>query len=216
VRAPTTLGMFLRALKFVHVRQLDAVAARFLTGLTVHGGLIDAATLNYVDMDDTIRRTYGYAEQGSDTVPPASMGSMRCWQRSPRPAAAGDRGDQAVERVSELGQRRGPPGRRQSQNYEGVRGDRDGHPAGRRHLLRAADRRGRKDRAVTAAISSIPNKSWTKLPGAVFDEQLAQWVSDAEVAEIPFTAFASRGKASQVWANRPVTKGGRTLASHAL
>jgi len=87
VRAPTTLGMFLRALKFVHVRQLDAVAARFLTGLTVHGGLIDAATLNYVDMDDTIRRTYGYTEQGSGTVPPASSGSMRCWQRSPRPAA---------------------------------------------------------------------------------------------------------------------------------
>jgi len=87
VRAPTTLGTFLRALKFVHVRQLDAVAARFLTGLTVHGGLIDTATLNYVDMDDTIRRTYGYTEQGSDTVPPASSGSMRCWQRSPRPAA---------------------------------------------------------------------------------------------------------------------------------
>jgi len=71
------LGMFLRALKFGRVRQLDAVAARFLTGLTVHGGLIDTATLNYVDMDDTIRRTYGYAKQGSGTVPPASRASMR-------------------------------------------------------------------------------------------------------------------------------------------
>jgi len=115
---------------------------------------------------------------------------------------AGDRGDQAVERVSELGRRRGPPGRRQSQNYEGVRGDRtvilraDAAYYGQQ-IVAAAQRRGahfsitaRKDRAVTAAISSIPNKSWTKLPGAVFDEQLEQWVSDAEVAEIPFTAFA--------------------------
>ena len=34
----------------------------------------------------------------------------------------------------------------------------------------------------------------------MFDEQLRQWVSDAEVAEIPFTAFTSRGKAQQVTA----------------
>jgi hypothetical protein len=32
--APSTLGSFLRAFTFGHVRQLDAVAARFLTNLT--------------------------------------------------------------------------------------------------------------------------------------------------------------------------------------
>jgi hypothetical protein len=42
---------------------LDAVAARFLTGQTVHAGLIDtAATLTYLDLDDTVRRTYAYAK----------------------------------------------------------------------------------------------------------------------------------------------------------
>jgi hypothetical protein len=58
----------------------------------------------------------------------------------------------------------------------------------------------RKDRAVTAAIASIPEDAWTKIryPHAVFDDQLQQWVSDAEVAEVPFTAFASRGKTRQV------------------
>ena len=66
VRAPTTLGTFLRSLKFGHVRQLDAVAARFLTGLNKQVGLIaPAAAVTYVDIDDTIRRTYGYAKQGS-------------------------------------------------------------------------------------------------------------------------------------------------------
>ena len=57
----------------------------------------------------------------------------------------------------------------------------------------------RKDRAVTTAISSIPETAWTTIryPKAVFDEELRQWVSDAEVAEIPFTAFASRGKTSR-------------------
>ena len=37
VRAPSTLGTFLRGFRFGHVRQLDAVAARFLAGLTGHG-----------------------------------------------------------------------------------------------------------------------------------------------------------------------------------
>ena len=43
VRASTTLGTFLRSLKFGHVRQLDAVAARFLTGLNRQVDLIDPA-----------------------------------------------------------------------------------------------------------------------------------------------------------------------------
>jgi hypothetical protein len=36
--------------------------------------------------------------------------------------------------------------------------------------------------------------SWIaiKYPKAVFDEELGRWISDAEVAEIPFTAFTSR------------------------
>ncbi len=33
IRAPSTLGTFLRAFTFGHVRQLDAIAARFLTRL---------------------------------------------------------------------------------------------------------------------------------------------------------------------------------------
>lgn len=60
----------------------------------------------------------------------------------------------------------------------------------------------RKNRAVTAATGSIPDDSWTPIryPKAVFDDQLGQWVSDAEIAEIPFTAFTSRGKEHQVTA----------------
>lgn len=43
VRALTTLGTFRRSLKFGHVRQLDAFAARFLTGLAGYVVLIDPA-----------------------------------------------------------------------------------------------------------------------------------------------------------------------------
>jgi hypothetical protein len=39
--APSTLGSFLRAFTFGHVRQLDAVASRFLTRLAKQSPLVD-------------------------------------------------------------------------------------------------------------------------------------------------------------------------------
>jgi hypothetical protein len=58
----------------------------------------------------------------------------------------------------------------------------------------------RKDKAVSAAIAAIPDEAWTPIhyPRAVYDEQLDQWISDAEVAEVAFTAFASKPKRQQV------------------
>jgi len=55
---------------------------------------------------------------------------------------------------------------------------------------------------VKRAIAAISEDAWTTIryPHAVFDEQLGQWVSDAEVAEVPFTAFASRGRKHAVTA----------------
>jgi hypothetical protein len=54
------------------------------------------------------------------------------------------------------------------------------------------------DPKIRAAIASIGEDAWTpvKYPRAVWDEQLRQWVPDAEVAEIPCTAFSpEKGKA---------------------
>src|SRR6188768_4040919 len=55
--APSTLGSFLRAFTFGHVRQLDAVAARFLTNLAAQAPqLVGDGTGRrvLVDVDDTI------------------------------------------------------------------------------------------------------------------------------------------------------------------
>ena len=66
VRAPSTLGVFLRTLTFGHVRQLDAAAARFLSALARHAPLLPpSAPVTYLDVDDTVRATYGYAKQGA-------------------------------------------------------------------------------------------------------------------------------------------------------
>ena len=66
VRAPSTLGTFLRAFTFGHVRQLDAVASRLLINLARHAPLLPGVSdLAYIDADDTVRQTYGYAKQGA-------------------------------------------------------------------------------------------------------------------------------------------------------
>ncbi len=45
---------------------------------------------------------------------------------------------------------------------------------------------------VRAAIAAIPEDAWTAIryPRAIWDDQLGAWVSDAEVAETTYTAFA--------------------------
>ena len=66
VRAPSTLGTFLRTFTFGHVRQLDAVAARFLTRLATASAVLPGAdVLAFVDVDDTVKATYGYAKPGA-------------------------------------------------------------------------------------------------------------------------------------------------------
>lgn len=66
LRAPSTLGTFLRTFTFGHVRQLDAVAARFLSALASQAPLLGGADQTaYLDLDDTVRATNGYAKQGA-------------------------------------------------------------------------------------------------------------------------------------------------------
>jgi hypothetical protein len=54
--------------------------------------------------------------------------------------------------------------------------------------------------SVTAAIAAIPTDAWQPIayPNAVYDEAEQRWVSDAEVAEVPFIAFTARRKAEHV------------------
>ncbi len=66
--APSTLGSFLRQFSFGHVRQLDAVASRFLCaladGTSLVGGIDTGRVL--VDIDDSIIEVHGHGKQGSE------------------------------------------------------------------------------------------------------------------------------------------------------
>jgi hypothetical protein len=60
------LGTFLRTFTFGHVRQLDAVASRSLINLCAQSPLLPGADQSaYVDVDHTVKPTFGYAKQGA-------------------------------------------------------------------------------------------------------------------------------------------------------
>ena len=60
VQAPSTLGTFLRTFAFDHVRQLDAVASRFLVALAKNAPILPGVDqVCCVDIDDTIKATHG-------------------------------------------------------------------------------------------------------------------------------------------------------------
>jgi hypothetical protein len=52
----------------------------------------------------------------------------------------------------------------------------------------------RTDAKIRAAIAAIGEDAWTPItyPEAIWDEDQRRWISDAEVAEVPCTAFASK------------------------
>ena len=97
VKAPSTVGTFLPAFTFGHVRQLGAVAAALLVNLVALTVLLPAAApgdrdaVTWLDVDDTMRRTYGYAKQGVGYGHNKVNASRLCWPSPPTPAGRAGR-----------------------------------------------------------------------------------------------------------------------------
>ena len=64
VKAPSTLGTFLRSFRWGHVRQLDRVSRELLARAWAAGAGPDDAPFT-VDLDSTICETYGLAKEGA-------------------------------------------------------------------------------------------------------------------------------------------------------
>src|SRR5664280_1967822 len=197
--APSTLGSFLRSFTFGHVRQLDAVSARFLSGLAattpVVAGIDDQVM---VDIDDTIIEVHGYGKQGSGygysgvrglnailaTLTTKDTAPVIVAQRLRKGSCGSPRGAKrlvtdALATVKKL--RTGPAGAT-------VR-------AGAQVSVTV-----RLDPTVKAAIAAIGDDAWAPIQytDAIFDQATQVWISAAEVAEIRFTAFAAQKKANQI------------------
>src|SRR3954447_4274738 len=216
VRAPSTLGTFLRLFTFGHVRQLDAVAAGLLARLAAATPILpDADQLVLVDIDDTVRQTYGYAKQGAGrgytgikglnallaVVSTPTSAPLIAATRLRRGSTNSARGAAKLlaDALATVG-RCGASGLvlvRADSAYYGYDVIAACRRAGARFSVTA-----RLTPTVVTAITGIDEQSWTAIryPNAIYDEDEQRWVSDAEVAEVAFTAFTNRRKAEHVTA----------------
>src|SRR5471030_414144 len=214
IRAPSTLGTFLRTFTFGHVRQLDAVASRFLVALAKNAPILRGADQAcYVDIDDTIKATHGYAKQGAGygytgvkglnallaIVSTPTSAPVIAATRLRRGGTNSARG--AARLVTDALVSAKACG---GSGLVNVRAD----SAYYTHDVIAAARRGgarfsvtaRMNPAVATAISSIPESAWTPIqyPNAIWDDDEQRFISDAQVAEVPFTAFTSRRQSEHI------------------
>jgi hypothetical protein len=215
VRAPSTLGSFLRSFTWGNVRQLEKVHRELLAGLAGRAPLLPGAgQLAFIDMDSMQRRVYGHAKQGAafghtkiqgKTVLVRGLNALAAVvstpQAAPVVAATRLRGGSANTGRGAASLLAEAIGTARAAGCTGIivaRMDSGYYSAA---VCRAARRAGaffsvtaRLDAAVKAAIAAIPGQAWTAIgyPRAIWDDQLAAWVSDAEIAEISYTAFASR------------------------
>jgi hypothetical protein len=215
--APSTLGSFLRSFAFGHVRQLDAVASRLLGHLASATPLVAGIDdLALVDVDDTIVEVHGYAKQGAGfgysgrrglnalaaTVTTTVSAPVIVATRLRKGSANSARGAARLtaDALTTVKRLRSPGATgmvllRADSAYYG------------RPTVLAAVKAGaavsitvRQDATIRTAIQSIDASAWTTIdyPQAVWDEATGAWISRAEVAEVPFTAFSSAKRTEQV------------------
>jgi Transposase DDE domain group 1 len=215
IRAPSTLGTFLRAFTHGHVQQLNAVLRQSLIALAEHTPLLPGAEqVVFVDLDSTHRQVYGYAKQG------AAVGRLK-GKKTLHPLLATASTPLAAPVVVAVRLRKG-----KAADVRGaarflaealttvraiaptatvvVRADSKFYTAD------VAATAARYDAAVSlttganphvgAAIAAIPDSVWTPIhyPDAFVDTDTGELVSDAEVAEVAYTAFVSRPRRQQV------------------
>ena len=223
IRAPSTLGSHLRSFTWGNVRQLEAVN-RLLPGeLARRAPLLPGRdTLAFVDIDAMQRRVYGRRKQG------AGFGHTKIGGKSllvrglnalaatictplgaPVIAAVRLRGGTANSARGAASFAAEAVAAARDTGCTGlivVRADSSYYSAAFCGAVRRAGARFsvtvNMDTKVAAAIAAIGEGAWTgiRYPRAIWDDQLRCWVSDAQVAEVPYEAFTSAKKGQQITA----------------
>lgn len=210
IRAPSTLGTFLRAFTFGHVRQLDKIATALVVNLAGRTPLLpDIGRFCFVDVDDTVKPTYGYTKQGAGygynhvkglnalvaTISTPTGAPVIAATRLRRGPTSSPRGASwLIASALATAKRCGADG------MIVVRADSGFYNADVTAVCRRAGARfsitAKQTPSVRAAIAAIDEEAWTPIhyPNAIFDEDSQNWISDAEVAETPYLAFRGRGK----------------------
>ncbi|MFJ5196897.1 IS1380 family transposase [Streptomyces sp. NPDC088394] len=233
VRAPSTLGTFLRSFTHGHALQLHAVHRRFLGELAARTPLLPGSGEKaFIDVDSTHKRVYGSNKQGAEygrfkgirtlhpllaTISTPQSRPVIAAVRLRRGKAADSRGaprfiGEALATAAEAG----------CTGTRILRADSQFYNAG---VIAACRRAGAHfsittgmNPSIKRAIAAVPDEAWQQItyPTAVPDPETGELVSNAGVVEIPtYTAFASRKKAERVTA-RLIVRRVRDLAKPAI
>lgn len=213
VYAPSTLGSFFRTFTHGHVRQLQAAARDTLIGLAGRAPLLAGAdTLCFVDIDSMLRRVYGKRKQGIG-FGHAKVGGYNVYLRGYNPLVATLSTPLSAPVIAATRLRSGNAGSARgaatmiseaittarscgASDQIVVRADSAFYA---KTVISACRRRGvrfsvttRIDAKIRTACDSIPDDQWIdiKYPQAIFDEDTGRWISDAQIAETVYTAFA--------------------------
>jgi hypothetical protein len=214
VYAPSTVGTLLREFTFGHARQLESVLREHLVALCERVRLLRGADQRaFIDIDSLLRPVYGHATQGA-SYRHTKIAGKQILRKGPSPLITTISTEHAAPMITGARLRAGKTNSgngaarmiAQAVNTAraaGVTGQilvRGDSAYGNGVVVTACQRSGarfslvvNKNRSVAAAIATIGEDAWTPVnyPGAVRDPDTGQWISDAEVDEIPYTAFAS-------------------------
>jgi hypothetical protein len=214
VYAPSTVGTLLREFSFGHARQLESVLREHLVALCGRVELLPGADEQvFVDIDSLLRPVYGHAKQGA-SYGHTKIAGKQILRKGLSPLAATISTPAGAPVIAGLRLRAGKTnsgkgaGRMVAQAIStaraaGARGPilvRGDSAYGNRTVVRACLRHRAqfslvmaRNPAIDRALAAIEETAWTPVsyPGAVRDPDTGAWISDAEVAEIGYTAFAS-------------------------
>ena len=212
VYAASTLGIFLREFTHGHTFQLGAVLRRHLVALAEHTSVLAGIEQQaFVDIDSLLRPVYGHAKQGA-SFGHTKISGRSVLRRGLSPLATTISTPSAAPVLAGVRLRAGRAGSAKgaasmvsdaiaTAKAAGasnilVRGD---SAYGNAAVISACRRHGArfsvvlaKQPCVVAAIAAIDEGAWTAVhyPGAVLDPDTGELISDAEVAETTYTAFA--------------------------
>lgn len=214
VYAPSTVGTLLREFSFGHARQLESVLREHLVALCGRIELLPGADQRvFVDIDSLLRPVYGHSKQGA-SYGHTKIAGKQVLRKGLSPLATTISTAGTAPMISGMRLRAGKTGSGKgagrmvaqaisTARAAGVRGQilvRGDSAYGNHKVVAACRRHGAqfslvmtRNTAVDRAIAAIDEAAWTPVsyPGAVRDPDTGAWISDAEVTEIGYTAFAS-------------------------
>jgi hypothetical protein len=215
VRAPSTLGSFLRSFTWGNVRQIEKVARELLVRLAGHTPLLPSAeVVAFLDIDSTQKRIYGPAKQGAGfghtkiqgrSVMIRGLNALVAVLSTPlaAPVIAGTRlrggkANSARGAASFVTESITTSRRTAAGGILVARMDSAYYAASVVDACLRQDTHfsitAKMDKKIKAAIAAIPQTAWKaiKYTDAIWDEESGRWISDAEVAETRYTAFTSK------------------------